>query len=64
MQLRTICLCRLILMLMSKKNPEEPHKEQMLMWGSFFGNMKENLDMALHFHTGYLIIEQRSGAGI
>ncbi len=36
----------------------------MLMWGSFFGNMKENLDMALHFHTGYLIIEQRLGAGI
>lgn len=59
MQLRTICLCRLILMLRSKKNPEEPHKEQMLMWGSFFGNMKENLDTALHFPAGYLIIGKK-----
>jgi len=36
MQLRTICLCRLILMLRSKINPEEPHKERKAQVGLLF----------------------------
>ena len=73
MQLRTICLCRLILMLRSKINPEEPHKERKAQVGLLFlcdrlvlelpaasqRIGKENLDTALHFPAGYLIIGKK-----